>query len=143
MSHLNRRLVVSALCCLWLAASGCFQTTLILDEGGASVEAPIQEQEYWFIAGAPLGGGVLALDGLCEHGVARIEQVMKPAGAAVSFVTLRFVGSRQVAVYCATGPSTKAAEEPIPAPERDTFLDTDGPAPWEEQPASIDTDRQE
>ena len=66
MSHLNRRLVVSALCCLWLAASGCFQTTLILDEGGASVEAPIQEQEYWFIAGAPLGGGVLALDGLCH-----------------------------------------------------------------------------
>ena len=143
MTPTVHKLIIIALSCLWWVVSGCFQTTLILNESGSSAEAPVQVQERWFIAGAPLGGGVLALDGLCQHGVARIEQVMKPSGAAVYAVTARFAASRQIAVYCVDEPSTQGPAAPLPTPEEDTFLQTDGPAPWEAQPAGMDADPQD
>ena len=136
------RMTLSVVCCfvaiLALSVGGCFHTTLVFDSATVAtteqVEPTIKPSHHevrWFVAGAPLGGSPMSLEGICEHGIQRIEQVMTPAGAGVFAASLTFASSRDLKIYCDSGGVQQPVNHSVPAEEDDPFLEDDEPAPWE------------
>ena len=147
MSRVTRSVVYCFAAALALCAGGCFHTTLVFDTTAVvptePVEAPSEPGHHevrWFVAGAPLGGSPMSLEGICEHGIQRIEQVMTPAGAGVFAASLTFASSRDLKVYCTSAEIPTPAIDSVPAEQDDPFLEDDEPAPWEDPSRSADDD---
>ncbi|MEC9072806.1 MAG: hypothetical protein VX938_10520 [Myxococcota bacterium] len=107
MRFVRRSLCLNLLALLLcLPLTGCFRTTLILNDGSGEHWARSQTNRMHVMGLVDLDGAVHM--GLCEAGVARVEQVMGGFSILVAYASGGLVTMRQAKVYCLEEGAQKA-----------------------------------